>query len=40
MAKQLNFLNNMWEDLEEDKKAILKELLKDIKNKKQNNEKI
>tara|TARA_R110000764_G_scaffold26822_2_gene63882 strand:- start:573 stop:692 length:120 start_codon:yes stop_codon:yes gene_type:complete len=34
MIKELNFLNNTWEDLEEDRKAILKELLKDIKNKK------
>tara|TARA_R110000787_G_scaffold23302_1_gene66837 strand:+ start:1207 stop:1326 length:120 start_codon:yes stop_codon:yes gene_type:complete len=34
MIKELNFLNNMWEDLAEDRKAILKELLKDIKNKK------
>ena len=33
MIKKLNFLNNMWEDLEADKKAILKELLEDIKNK-------
>ena len=36
MTKEVNFLNNMWEDLEADRKAILEELLEDIKNRKEN----
>lgn len=34
--EEVNFLNNMWEDLEADRKAILDELLEDIKNNKKN----
>lgn len=34
--EELNIFNYMWEDLEADRKAILDELLEDIKNNKKN----